>query len=231
MSKLKSLDYIIFTDGSVVWNGRYPGPSNMGREYAAYASVLLNVKTKEYTVISSELTNRTIVYCECYAVYKGLDWLARHCEREKDINVLVVSDSQLTVQAIGYYIPYLWNLKNPNCWRKANGEIVKGQSAYKLVKGVIDKHPWIHMKIIHIRAHKDIERYWPEMKEYFTKHGVRSSHEATKLFMYMNRLADEVAHSLAVEAREFEIEHGLFYRLKPTKLGGTPYDPDAEVLR
>lgn len=203
---MAKVDYVIFTDGSVVMD------HVTGRTYSGYAVVILNTKTLQYATMGSAMHDRTVNYCESYAIYRGLDKVLRM--RRDRIDVLVVTDSQMSIEAITRYMRGIWDTSDPKNWKKVDGQPVRNQALYKKIKKLIDDNKQMRLHIIHIKSHKDIDRAWPYMQERFAKHGVNTTEEAAKMFMAMNALADRIAYNKTREERDYERGHGKFYRLK-----------------
>ena len=112
-------DYIIFTDASV----------KLVQElnYSAYAAVILNCESLQYTTISGPLANRSIVFCEGWAIYQGLRYLKK-IQRDtgkKHLKVLIVTDSKLTVNTFTVWIKQSWDTSDWFDWKKSDGRDIQ----------------------------------------------------------------------------------------------------------
>ena len=215
--KKPAIDYILFTDGSVVWHKNKYDPRIKGPlAYSSYGLVIVNMKTYKYTTMGSELTARPILWCECYAIYKGLLKIKRITKDNQKVNVLVVTDNKLCVQAINQYMPYVWDMSDENNWKRRSGEPVKNQDIYKNIRTLLLNNRRLRIKVIHINSHQDIESQWPRLQAKFAAYGVNTSDDAARLFIMMNDLADSVARKYTKDAQQYEEIHGLgLMRLVP----------------
>jgi len=180
-------EYIIATDAGVFRderNGEVPG---------AYAFVILNCKTMKYTIHGKALNGKGINYCEGYAIYKALQMLGKYT-KAKPTNVLVISDSKLTVQALTIWSKQYWNTSNPFNWKKSQGGRVKNQEIYRKIQN-LERDLNLTIKYVHINSHKNIKdkNDVTKMKYKIINAGVNVSNAQAKLIMKMNAWADEKA--------------------------------------
>lgn len=179
-------DYIIATDAGVLrnQNGEVPG---------AYAFVILNCKTMKYTIHGKALNGKGINYCEGYAIYKAFQMLGKYTKGDP-VNVLVVSDSKLTIQALTIWSKQSWNTSNPFNWKKSQGGRVKNQEIYRKIQN-LESTLNLTVKYVHINSHKDVNNTTDvtKMKYKIVNAGVNLSNAQAKLIMQMNAWADDKA--------------------------------------
>ena len=180
-------DYIIATDATVKMEPNHESSS-------AYAAVILNCKTKKYTVIGAPLHHRSINYCECWAIFEALRFIKKLTHPKKK-NILIVSDSKLTVMALTEWSQHVWNTKDWYHWKKKSGEIVANQSSYRRVLNYINNSN-LNVRITHIRSHtdpKDMNNV-TRIKYYIANSGVQITTKQTQLLIKMNDMADQRAN-------------------------------------
>lgn len=183
-----SPDYIIFSDASVKLNGE--------QSTSAYAAVILNCHTKNYTVIGDILHHRSISFCEGWAIYQGLRYVnhLRKRAKHKRVKVLVVTDSKLNVQIITEWIRDKWDTSDWYNWKKSTRGEVLNQDLYRLIVKVLNK-PSMKVRLIHMRSHtgKNRKKRRTIVAE-LAKADVNVSDDLVDMFIEMNALADETAH-------------------------------------
>ena len=202
-------DYIIFTDASVIL------PKDCLHS-SAYASVILNYNTLNYTVISGPLANRSIVFCECWAIYQGLRYLKK---LRKDIGkdklkILIVSDSKLIINTFTQWIKYNWDLSDWSNWKKSDNTPVLNQELYRKMYHILSNE---HLKVrfTHINSHSKGNS--SKQKAIFAKlerDKIHLSDAAKKIFIDMNDVADKTAHKIAVS----QIKHPTTLEILRPKL-------------
>lgn len=188
-------DYIIFSDGSLRKIGK--------KTFVGYSCVVLNTKTGVYTTLADELSShRTIVYCEVWAVYRGLQYLQmiRMKNNLNSLNVLVVSDSQLLVTVFNDLIKNQWDLSDWNNWKKANGKTVKNQQLYRSIVELMNECD-MKVRFVHINSHTNfakekVDKIRTAMKEC----GIRLNEDQLRMFIRMNSIADDAAQRITYKA-------------------------------
>lgn len=199
-----NVDYIVFTDAS-----SRTGPD--GDRYTAAAAIILNTKTNRYTEIVRYLGDRTSQYGEAYAIALGLGQLSRYLDSKKH-GVLVVTDSKLCVNAINLWIPKVWNTMGKR-WTKKDGSEVKNQDQYKKIMGIIEGHPRVKYRLVHINSHRDPKKDWKRAKSKLEKAGIKLNQETSSVFIEMNNRVDRLAQDETASARN-DRESGVgFYHL------------------
>lgn len=203
-----SPDYIIFTDASV--------KLEQSKHTSAYAAVLLNCKTKQYTVIGDILHHRSICFCEGWAIYQGLRYM-NHIQKKagkKTVKVLVVTDSKLNVQIITSWIHDKWDTSDWYHWKKQTRGDVQNQDLYRLISNILN-NPHMKIRIVHMRGHAQKNRTKRKaIINELAKAEVTLSDDLVTMFIDMNTLADEIAHG----RMEDQIKHpGKYPKLKYRK--------------
>lgn len=180
-------DYIIATDGGVLLD------PNKAEIPGAYAYVILNCKTMNYIIQGDALNGKTINYAESYAIYKALKYL-RKLTKDKPTNVLVISDSKLTVLALSVWSKENWNTSDPYNWKKSTGQKVKNQEIYRKIQKE-EAEGNIFIKYAHINSHLDIDSSTDitKIKYKVLDYGVTVSNREARLIMLMNKWADDKA--------------------------------------
>ena len=178
-TKESDIDYIIFTDASL------RSSKITKRDYCGYGIVILNLRDKTYTSLKGYLGGKSCVYGEGYAVYRGITTLGEIVGNDKgndkQIQALMVTDSKLTVQAVSLYIPYIWDLSDPNDWKKVTGESVKNQSLYKKIVKAVDEYDNIHFRITHINSHKDKMKQWTKVRDTLAEYNIWVNKKSIKI--------------------------------------------------
>ena len=187
-------DYVIFSDASVILSGAC--------NYSAYAAVILNCETKAYTTISGPLSNRSIAFCEGYAIYQGLRYLKQltKSKHKKDkVKILVVTDSKNTVTTFTQWIQNSWDTTDWYHWKTSQKEPVKNQDLYRSIIKVLNSDRF-KVKFIHINSHSNGKK-GAESKIFakLVDAKVHLSEKTAKIFIEMNDLADKVAHRITRE--------------------------------
>lgn len=184
-------DYIIFTDASV----KLVGVLN----YSAYAAVILNCNTLSYTTISGPLANRSIAFCECWAIYQGLRYLNKiHKKKDAKVKVLIVSDSKLTINTFTVWIKKSWDTSDWYNWKKADKSAVQNQDLFRKVMSVLETDKF-KARFVHINSHgKGNKAKEDAIFAKLGESGVKLSKDAGKVFIEMNDLADKTAHGIVV---------------------------------
>lgn len=204
-------DYIIFTDASVKLVGEL--------NYSAYAAVILNCETLMYTTVSGPLANRSIVFCEGWAIYQGLRYLKK-IQRDtgkKQLKILIVTDSKLTVNTFTVWIKYSWDTSDWYDWKKSDHSSVQNQDLYRKVISLLDSKK-LKVRFAHINSHckgnkKKEEAIFAKLGE----SGVKLSKGAGRIFIEMNDLADQTAHSIVTNEYKYP---STLMKLKPKKKKG-----------
>lgn len=180
-------DYIIATDGGVLLD------PNKSEVPGAYAYVILNCKTMNYIIQGDALNGKSINYAESYAIYKALKYL-RKLTKDKPTNVLVISDSKLTVLALSVWCKENWNTSDPYNWKKSTGQKVKNQDIYRKIQKE-EAEGNISIKYAHINSHLDIDSSADitKIKYKVLEYGVTVSNREARLIMLMNKWADDKA--------------------------------------
>lgn len=202
-------EYIVFTDASL--------RRNSNRSYCAFGVVVLNMKTLKYASFGAELGSRTVTFGEGWAIYRGIQAVCSIIDKDRKdpAEVLVVTDSKLTVKVLSEYIPFVWDTSNWNNWKKVDGSPVKNQGLYRKIVAYINDHPEIHPRITHINSHKSIDTDWNSIQSKLKKYGIRTDPATTKVFMQMNDLADSICQSITKKMKDEEEKSGEFMRLIP----------------
>lgn len=205
----KSVEYILFTDAS-----KRTGYS--GKDYCGYGVVLLNTKTKNYTTFSGELSPRSVVFCEAWAIFRGLVQLVQIMKpKKKKVNVLVISDSLLNVDTFNTYIPHSWNLSDWKNWKKKDGSLVKNQDIYRRILTFMGEHDEIDVKFAHINSHLS-EFGWTRIQDKLYKYGVRVEEDTAQMIRSMNAKADDLAQTVTHRMQyldEYDDDVRGFYRM------------------
>lgn len=188
-----SPDYIVFTDASVKLDG--------DKNTSAYAAVLLNCKSKQYTVIGDILHHRSICFCEGWAIYQGLRYMnhIRKKAGKKHVKVLVVTDSKLNVQIITDWIHNKWDTSDWYHWKKQSRGDVQNQDLYRMITRVLN-NPHMTIRIVHMRGHANKNK--TKRKRIIgelAKADITLSDDLVSMFIEMNTLADKTAHSQVTE--------------------------------
>lgn len=183
-------DYIIFTDASV----------KLVQElnYSAYAAVILNCESLQYTTVSGPLANRSIVFCEGWAIYQGLRYLKK-IQRDtgkKHLKVLIVTDSKLTVNTFTVWIKQSWDTSDWFDWKKSDHTSVQNQDLYRKVVDLLDSKK-LKVRFVHINSHcKGNKEKEQAIFAKLGEDGVKLSKGAGEVFIAMNDLADHTAHDI-----------------------------------
>ena len=203
-----SPEYIVFTDASL--------RRNKTRSYCAFGVVVLNLKTLEYASFGAELGCRTVTFGEGWAVYRGIQAVCSIVDRKRKdpAQVLVVTDSKLTVKVLSEYIPFVWDTKDWENWKKVDGSPVKNQGLYRKIVALINDHPEIHSRIAHINSHQSHDD-WEKIQSKLKKYGINTDPKTTRVFMNMNTLADSICQGITKKMRDEEEKTGEFIRLIP----------------
>ena len=213
----RELDYIIFTDGSV----RSPHGTTE-KSYAGFGVVIYNTHTHQYASFGGELGQRSIVYTELWAIYKGLVTLSDMLPDYGRHNILVLSDSKLCVDSINVDC-YTWesHADSNGVWYKdaKHKEITKNQTLFKRILSLKRHNPnRLNIQVRHIRSHLDLKKKASRYTqiEKLVQYGYGVSEEAAKAIIHMNALADQIAtyHSQRLVDAERAQE---FYHLRPTE--------------
>ena len=178
--------FIVYTDAS------YKNKDGVG--YAGYGVAILNTSNMTYCTFGSSIGDKTIAYAELWAIYKGMEKALRFIGHEKKTNILVVTDSKLCVTCLTYFLPYKWNLTDPNNWKTSNKKPVKNQAVFKMILKLLDSYSNVRVRIAHIHGHttpKDI----PKLMRDLEKHGIRADADTVDLFRRMNAIVDKIAGS------------------------------------
>lgn len=187
------VNFIIFTDGSV---RRFDD-----KVAAAYGVVVLDYSTKTYTKFGDRLKTVSIVYAEAWAVYRGLQYINRICNKNSmKATVLVVTDSKLNVSIFTEYIPKRWDLSDWDNWRKTDGSYVKNQNIYRNIVELIHNNHMV-VRFLHINSHKpDIE--WKIVQKKAEDNGIHLKKGVCKVFMKLNTEADKIASGITQEMKD-----------------------------
>lgn len=181
----KKIDYILATDGSCRVS------RVTGRNYSSYAGVLVNIERRMKTTYSGLVNGYGINYAEGEALYVGLSTLAYKLDG-RDANILVVTDSKLTIAVVNAYIPYLWHTEG-DLWTTSSGKPVKNQELYKMLKSLMMSHTNLHVKLVHVKSHVDISSEWRRSSESLRRWKVETSGEMVKFILGLNATADMMA--------------------------------------
>lgn len=185
-------NYILFSDGSVRINTK-------GDHISGYGVVILDTRTSRYVKFGGELNSKSIAFAEVWAIYRGLQFIAGTCKKAKEkAKVLVVSDSNITIQSFNDYIPSKkWDLSNWSYWKKSNSKPVKNQNVYRNILTLIDDH---HMtvKFVHMYSHLDIKDL-EKVKNKLSKYNLKATDDMARLFLAMNALADKTASDITYD--------------------------------
>ena len=178
-------DYIIFPDGSVKLSGK--------TSYSGYGIVVLDTKTNKYITLAGELSKGSVPYCEVWAAYRGLQYVEHVRKKHRDLQVLVVSDSQVTVNSLSTWMKKSWDLSDPKDWKTSSGRSVANQKIYKnILKILSNKH--YKVKFVHIRSHSDNKPHnIKTIAESFKKNGIEVDKDTLHVMLELNRLADMLA--------------------------------------
>ena len=200
--------YIVFTDASC-------RKGEGKRAYCGYGVAVLNVENQSYTTFGGELSPRSIVYCEAWAIYRGLVKVAELVQDDpidEPVQVLVVTDSKLNVEILSQYIPYSWNLTDWNHWKKSDGSPVKNQDLYRVLLTFMNNHPEIHARVTHMNSHLS-DKEWLKTQKKLCKYGINVRKETAKIFMKMNAAVDEIAQDITAQMKDDESRGGHYFRL------------------
>lgn len=198
--------YIIFTDAS-----RRTGFSN--RQYCGYGVAVLNLETHNYITFGGELSDRSVVFCEAWAIYRGLVKVTELIDKDKSTRVLVVTDSKLNVDILSRWIPYAWDLSDWKHWRKSDGTLVKNQDLYRRIILFMKDHPELRASITHMNSHLG-DQDWPKVKKKLQMYRVNVERETAQMFMFMNGVVDQIAQNITTAMRDRENRDGFYFRLK-----------------
>lgn len=205
------IKYIVFTDAS-----RRKGQS--GRAYCGYGVAVLNIKTKQYVTFGGELSARSVVFCEAWAIYQGLVKVAEIIADNKppkgeQVQALVVTDSKLNVEILSRYIPYSWDLSDWEHWKKQDGTPVKNQDLYRRIVTFMKTHTELHARITHVNSHLT-DKEWLRTKRKLRDYGINVRKETAQMFMGMNAIVDQIAQDTTTTMRDREEREGLYFRLE-----------------
>lgn len=206
--------YIVFTDAS-----RRKGRD--GRPYCGYGVAVLNIETQQFIKFGGELSPRSVVFCEAWAIYRGLVKVAEIIKENppkkgEQIQILVVTDSKLNVEILSKYIPYSWDLSDWNRWKKHDGSPVKNQDLYRRIVSFMETHPEIHARVTHMNSHLN-DKEWLRIKKKLSSYGINVRKETAQMFMGMNAIVDRIAQETTAKQRELEESSGYYFRLVPRK--------------
>lgn len=183
-------DYIIASDASL---------KRVGSEcYPSYAAVIMNCATNKYITISGPLgMDKSIVYAEGYAAYQGLRYLNGLLKHEdKNANVLVISDSKLTVMALTDWVHNAWDTTDWYNWKKSNGDPVSNQGLYRRILHVME-HGKMNVKITHVNGHSLRDKKKQNMiHNKLTRNGINLSRISMLVLLRMNDMADNAATAI-----------------------------------
>jgi len=195
-------DYIIFPDASEKRSGK--------KKYSGYGVVILDIRNNKYFTVNGEMNNRTLPYCEGWAIYSGLQYVERVRKPEERLKVLIVSDSQTNVNALTVWLHKSWNLSDYNNWLKRDGTPVRNQKLYrKILALILDGH--YKVKIVHFRSHsKNNPKMRKLIKSELKANKIKINDETLDVFIQMNQLADDLACEASARRRDTD---GEFYRL------------------
>lgn len=203
--------YIIFTDGSV---RRWTDSSGKSMDAGSYGVVALDLSTMKYTKFGGRLNCNSAAYAEAWAIWRGLQYINGVCmRREEEPSVLVVTDSKINYEALSKYVKGSWDLSDWANWKKSSGGSVKNQDLYRNILTLIGTNG-IKWRVVHVNSHLKESDYLHVMAQ-LRQAGVSVDERTAKLFIYMNRLADEVASSITLKEKNMErSEYGGRGRLK-----------------
>ena len=213
-----SLDYIIFTDGSMRRCGNY--------HYAGYGAVLYNCSTRKYTTIGGELGDRPISFAEHYAILKSIGTLVEIIGNVR-CTVLVISDSKNCVMTYRDWIDGWIEKREGNIWCTLGGKPVSNQRIIKAVKAIMDTNPNITFRFAHINSHKSEKsmRDRAHTSNKLEMFGVNSRRDSSRVVIHMNGIADKIAGHYSFKC--MHDDSSRFITLRPTKeyyIGR--YEPD-----
>lgn len=195
-------DYIIFPDASVKRSGTVC--------YSGYGTVILNTRTNKYVIISGELSKSSTVYCEAWAIFRGMQFVEYVRKKGQRLKILVVSDSKLNVTAFSEWIPHTWDLSDYTNWKKRDGSPVKNQKLYRMILKVIN-NGYYKFRIVHINSHSDKKSELRErIRKKMKSNKINISESTLSTFIQMNDLADKAANEAATNQKKCE---GKFSRM------------------
>ena len=201
------IDYILFSDGSV-------RKMKYG-DLTGYGCVIVNMKTKQYTAFGGEMSSGSIAYAEGWAIYRGLQFInSFRKNKDKKQHILVVTDSKLTISILTDYIPNVWDVSDWNHWKKKNGTSVLNQDLYRNIVDLINRGN-MKVRFVHMNSHlKDDE--WKVLQKKMKEQNVDATDRSAKLFVQMNRLADEIATDITLRKKnQWGSDPGpKFYKLR-----------------
>lgn len=178
--------FIVYTDAS------FKRKDDEG--FAGYGAAILNTSNMTYCTFGSSIGNKTIAYAELWAIYKGIEKALKFIGHEKKTNILVVTDSKLSVNCLTYFLPYRWNLTDPDNWKTVNKKPVKNQAIFKAILELLRSYPNAKVRIAHIHGHTT-NRDIPKLTRDLERHGIHADADTVELFRRMNAIVDEIAGS------------------------------------
>lgn len=188
-------DLVIFTDGSLRrWNEKSRRPDIA----ASFGVVVLNVHTQKYTSFGNEVNTNSSIMAESMAYYRGLQYAVRLKKKHKICNILIVTDSKISVDIFHEFIPKVWDISG-KVWKKQDGKPVKMQSIYQKILSIINDNG-LNVRFVHITSHNR-KSEWKNVKKKLEDNGIRVSDDIAKLFIRMNDLADKVATDITSRVR------------------------------
>lgn len=197
-------DYIIFPDASVKRSGTV--------SYSGFGTVILNTKTKKYAILNGELSKSSTVFCEAWAIFRGMQFVEHIREENQKLKVLVVSDSKLNVNVFSEWIPHTWDLSDYYNWKKKDKSPVKNQELYRMILKIINNGHY-KFRIVHINSHSDKKSGMRErIRKKMKANRININDSTLNTFIQMNDLADKAANE-AADAKKFY--DGEFMRMIP----------------
>ncbi len=204
------LRYVVFTDASF--------KKRNGSSYCGYGAVVVNLETNQYVSFSGELSDRSIVFGESWAILKGLQKTLKLIQQSDDISgdVMVVTDSKLCVNILTDYIPK-WDTSDWNDWKTRKGQSVKNQDIYKRIVRLLENYPDVHFRITHIHGHQGKSNEGKIRKD-LMKHGITPTDAAVSTFRRMNAMADRLAQAEVDRQIKLETLYGTVSKLRRNKV-------------
>lgn len=165
--------------------------SKHGTPYAGYGVVILNPNTNKYVSFSGYLGNiQSVPYCEGKALLRGLQYIEdiRIKHGFEHLNVLAVTDSDITVNILNRYV-YSWATVKGSYVSKT-GKVVKNEKLYRKIKTRFIDNDCYDVRVIHVNSHKNDPSI---IKNRVKLYGINISNKTATVFMNMNDIADRIA--------------------------------------
>lgn len=182
--------YIIFTDASF--------KQKHSKSFCGYGVIIINTETNYYAGRSGTLGDKSIVYGEGWAILEGIEQVISLVKKlptkKRDCQVLVVTDSKLSVNILTKYWKK-WDTSDWFNWKLPDGKPAKNQEIYRQILELKRKNSHIKFKFVHMHGHlgkKNEEKIRKDLESF----GIRATDDAVALFRAMNEKVDTLAQSI-----------------------------------